>query len=725
MSGNILGYKLKNYSSIVLFLIIAYNGHASHILGGELTYEYVESDGSSNKYNIALSYFSLCDDEYDSEHGIVIRSNLDNIYLIASLDSLYEKPIQDYPCLNNPEQCFVELVYTTDVWLPIENLSYHILAITCCRSQLSNTINDLSLGSIFHTELKPLAQTSNNSNPRVNTELPAFVCVGEPVSFFIGGDDPDGDQLVYELCTPNLFDASIVPAIPPLPPYSLSPYILPDYSSQQPLGQGAIELNANTGELQINANISGSFLVGFCIKEYRNGLQIGTTKRDFVLNVSPCTPLVSAVIESDEIVNHNEFIINKCNGIELTIENISTDTNHIQNHYWNINNTIYTDWSPTIQFDEFGTYNGKLILNPNDQCSDTAIVTINLSSLSSDFQFSYDTCVSGPVWFDNNSISFGGNEMLYQWDFGDSTISEETAPLKYFQTPGQFNVSLIGTNEFGCTDSTSNLVDWRPVPAIIIVSPDTAANCAPLSTTFNNLSWPIDSTYDFVWDFGDNSGTSNNMNPSHEYMNEGLYDVSVSIKSPIGCTADSVFQGLIAVEAPPIADFSYSPQLLTQNNNEVNLSDFSERAAQWRWFFDDTDSIWMQEPTYVFADTGFHTIQLIVSDIYGCVDTMVQFVDVAPNVTYFLPNAFSPNGDGVNDLFAGKGSVDSMLNFELQIFDRWGNVLFSTSDPNFTWDGISFDGREIVPNGVYLYQYSYMGARGIKHQDNGFLTLLR
>ncbi len=104
---------------------------------------------------------------------------------------------------------------------------------------------------------------------------------------------------------------------------------------------------------------------------------------------------------------------------------------------------------------------------------------------------------------------------------------------------------------------------------------------------------------------------------------------------------------------------------------------------------------------------------------------MIQIVDILPKVTYFLPNAFSPNGDGVNDTFHGKGNTNGMLNFELQIFDRWGEVLFSSTDPYFEWNGNHAQNQALISKGVYVFQLTYITRRGEKFQEKGYITLIR
>lgn len=239
------------------------------------------------------------------------------------------------------------------------------------------------------------------------------------------------------------------------------------------------------------------------------------------------------------------------------------------------------------------------------------------------------------------------------------------------------------------------------------------------------MSLPIDSTYQVEWDFGDQEGVSENKSPSYQYNQVGLHDVFVSITSPIGCYIDTIFKDLIFVESGPVAQFSTSPDQLSNLDSELIIMNESQRAVQWKWLFDAKDSTIIEEPTYTFADTGIHQIQLLVWDQYDCQDSISMIIDVVPQTTYFLPNAFTPNSDGKNDLFIGKGVLDGVRNFEMSIIDRWGQVVFSTTNPDEGWNGQMGTTGKQLPNGVYVCNVSFKKPRGEQEQLKGFVTLLR
>ncbi len=724
--------KLVYFCLSILVAIIPCNGIiATHIYGGDFSYKCLGtgSDPNSRIFNIKYNMFIDCHETNNPD--LIVANMFENgsqELFPLFLDSTILVQEIDYSCTEIQSQfCFNQLIYSGQIELLENNFDTHLYFQLCCRTEILENIESSADGVGFThlITITPFAKETCNTSPFFENSTPATFCKDEIFQLSQHAIDLDGDQLIYEFYTPLNFEEADIP-----PDFSTVSYDLPQFSTQSPLGDEVLSLNAFTGLLSGSPNLAGSFLIGICVKEYRNGVLLSKTLRDIQLNIVDCEPFVTANIQSNEILQDDTHIITVCNDQTVTFENLSTQQVNISNVLWSFNmesNVVtYTDWNPVVNFEEPGSFNGNLIINPNQECSDTLNFVVNVvGAVISEFTASYDTCIGGPVSFSNNSFSLGSDLDLFDWNFGDGTIGDTKEPEKIYDSPDAFEVQLKVIDEFGCTDSVSTFINWQPAPAIIIISPEEVANCSPLTTTFTNLSWPIDTTYRLEWDFGDGTLTYDELSPMHTYWQEGVYDVSVSVQSPIGCIADTTFQNLMLVEKPPEADFIFKPEAITQLNSTITITDYSLDAITWQWLFDSIEYSYVEEPIYMFKDTGYHTIRLVVADIYGCTDTMLQIIDVMPTVTYFLPNAFTPNGDGVNDVFEAKGYIESLQDFDLKIFDRWGSIIFSTSSPTFEWDG--FDpktGRELS-QGVYVYITSYRTTRGEEFQDKGYVTLLR
>ncbi|MEZ4934044.1 MAG: gliding motility-associated C-terminal domain-containing protein [Saprospiraceae bacterium] len=118
-------------------------------------------------------------------------------------------------------------------------------------------------------------------------------------------------------------------------------------------------------------------------------------------------------------------------------------------------------------------------------------------------------------------------------------------------------------------------------------------------------------------------------------------------------------------------------------------------------------------------------VQLVVFHESGCTDTTIQFLDVIPEVRYFLPNAFTPNGDGFNDGFRGNGVMEGATDFNLSIWNRYGEKLFETDDPFESWNGRKDNSGKLSPQGVYIVVVTYIEPRGAKRELRGYATLVK
>ncbi|HND89727.1 MAG TPA: PKD domain-containing protein, partial [Saprospiraceae bacterium] len=393
------------------------------------------------------------------------------------------------------------------------------------------------------------------------------------------------------------------------------------------------------------------------------------------------------------------------------------------------NGTVFKskEWDASVSFPAIGTYTGILRLNPGSQCADSAYITVNIfPEIKADFSFDYDTCVAGPVAFTDLST---GNGIIdrWAWTFGvPNAASTERNPKYKYAIPGEHNVRLRVTDKNRCSDTKVKTVRYFPAPPLIIISPDKFLGCAPAEITFTNLSSPIDETYDIKWDFGDGNTTEGIISPTHLYEKIGLFDVIVSITSPIGCHIADTFPRLIRTEPSPTANFSCDPDSLLSNfNSTVSFTDKSLLANRWNWTFDKYGHSTEINPIFTFPDTGLVSIRLIVTHPAGCKDSMTKVLDIRPEIRWYMPNAFTPNGDSNNDGFLGKGFLRGVDDFSMMIWNRWGELVFETSDPQEAWNGRVKNTGGMSPAGVYVVVVRFTGPRGEPYEHKGYATLVR
>ena len=241
---------------------------------------------------------------------------------------------------------------------------------------------------------------------------------------------------------------------------------------------------------------------------------------------------------------------------------------------------------------------------------------------------------------------------------------------------------------------------------------------------FQNLSFPIDTTYRIEWKFGD-GGSSKRISPSYTYAQDGLYSVSLSVTSPIGCRTDTLYQDLIRIKPTPNAAFAVEPPEVTNVFPDFRLQDQSTDALRWLWQFGDGRQYTDRNPSTAARDLGTLRITQFAYNNFGCQDSSSQILRILPEVRYFLPNAFTPNGDSVNDELRAVGIFAGMRNFRINVWNRWGEMVFQSSDPQDTWNGLKFNQGSELPVGVYTVMASYLDPKDLMIEYRGFVTLLR
>ena len=720
---------------------------AKHIVGGEITYKFLSGDGlTSNRYQFTIRIYrdgNSTGAPFDPSAAIGIFADGRLIESFTQpISTITDVPLPVYPCLVPPDVKVQEGLYVFEKDLPVITGTYVIMYQRCCRNEsITNVFKPGDVGASYTIDITGTAQRLKNNSPVFKQFPPTVICAGEPLRFDHSATDAEGNQLVYEFCQPlggggqsqpNQSGSNNCNTPAPNPPCFTSPtgvVFNTGYTFSQPMGgDPLIKIDRNTGLITGTPDILGQFVVGVCVSEFNSfGQLLSVIRRDFQFNVEACKPTVKGSVKADS-VSGDTYFIKSCGANDVPINNLSLEQKNISDFSFNI--TIqgqvktFTTWQPTISFPDTGIYRGNLLLNPGTQCSDTIFLVFTIAhAVKADFNFTYDTCVAGPISFRDSSMS-RSSIVKWKWAFNDGTFSTLKNPQHLYRTPGRKDVTLTAENNRGCDNTLTKTITWLPAPATLVIEPSTFVGCSPATVFFNNLSIPIDSTYTVKWTFGD-SATSSAISPTHIYKNPGTYSVSLDVTSPIGCKVSRSFTDWIKVKQGTTADFDYSPKEITNFANTVSFMDKSTFATRWQWFFGTKGYSGLQNPTFRFRDTGTYKITLMTANQFGCMDTISKLLDVIPKVTYFLPNAFTPNDDTKNDEFRGKGFVEGMKNFRMQIFNRWGERIFETSDPLEGWNGQKFNKGEPSPQGVYLCLVNFTTPRGENQELRSYATLLR
>jgi gliding motility-associated-like protein len=273
----------------------------------------------------------------------------------------------------------------------------------------------------------------------------------------------------------------------------------------------------------------------------------------------------------------------------------------------------------------------------------------------------------------------------------------------------QYCVELTETCGSPSTDSCM-VINFPPAVKPNYIS-NLAYSCLPGSFVFLNNSDNKDQIDSVVVDFG-NGETGvfyADSNITYTYTSAGIYTITVVATSVRGCVTDSTFVGIAHVIANPVADFNMSANPTTIFETVIKMQDKSSPGViNWTWSAvgSDPNSSTYENPTFHYPEgvVATYTIQLIVETAEGCIDTIERVLSVNSDINFYAPNAFTPDGDEFNQTWKFYVSGIDEYNFELMIFNRWGEVIWETHDPNAAWDG-TYNGK-VVPAGAYAWTAS-------------------
>jgi len=329
---------------------------------------------------------------------------------------------------------------------------------------------------------------------------------------------------------------------------------------------------------------------------------------------------------------------------------------------WNFGDgNTSADQNPTHIYSQGGTHNVTLIVTNQFNCIDTVILPVFVDSIPfANFSF-VPACLGYSTIFNDESVTFGSTITSWEWNFGDGSTSTIQNPTHTYGSSGTFTVTLIVTNSNGCTDTISLPVTVYEPP---VADFTWIGSCLGFSTDFTDTSVPASGAIStWNWDFGDGSGTSNAQNPSYTYSNTGFYNVTLIVTDINGC-ADTIVQS-IYVGPLPTAEFSNTSACAGDTVFFTDLSNGNGHPiTTWEWDFGDGSTSNLQNPSHQFGSSGTFTVQLIVVNDLGCVDTITHIIiaDSLPTAqfsaipvclgdTTYFNDASLPNGGTINSWY--------------------------------------------------------------------------
>lgn len=332
----------------------------------------------------------------------------------------------------------------------------------------------------------------------------------------------------------------------------------------------------------------------------------------------------------------------------------------------------------------------------------------------------YATCPPVFETYDNQSTSYG--TFSSNWIFGDGKVSYLTEPSNTYVFAGVYTLNMQITDQFGCTDDTT-FIDYLTIggPIIDYAITPTVDPCDN-EYFFDTLS--TENVVSFVWDFGDGT-TATDTTIAHNFPNAGTYFTSVTIEDNLGC---SVIYPLDSITLNNQINAYFVPSTYTAETGDVITFDdqsiFNAPGYTWYWEFGDFDENTLLNNTdastsFSYAYPYYYPVTLTVTDTNGCVDSYQTLIHITGAVN--APNVFTPNGDGVNDLFTFK--FDIFKSYDVQIMNRWDNLVYERTNETGTyiWDGSNM-GQGQCSEGVYFYIIKGYLMDDSPFESTGFVT---
>lgn len=626
----------KNISVLkkcVLFLVLfasVSNLNATHIIGGEMNYTCLGDDN----YEIELTIYRDCfygnpNAFFDNPAYIgVFNANnqlVGNLQLPLLNNDTIPAVLND-PCLFVPaDVCVHTTTYRGVINLPFVAGGYQLAYERCCRNEtILNIVDPLNAGAIYNTFITEEAMQQCNSSARFTEWPPLFVCVNEPIDWDHSAFDIDGDSLVYSLCTPLSGGSQADPKPVPTnnPPYDNVIWNDPAYNLDNLLGGVPLTIDRQTGRLTAIPGIMGQFVIGVCVEEFRDGVMISQTRRDFQYNVGECGMVESAIVAPTV----------QCEDLSVSFVNESLNSDGYQ---WNFNDpnnpgASSTDAEPTYTYSEPGTYTIELIASTREVCTDTSYHTILLqrNSMETNFSFDVQNCVdNSTIVLQDLSVDPISNPATWSWSLSENGVvtqsSDAQNPMFAVSTPADIQVSLTTTSENGCVDADSKAFETE----IFNPGDQIASDIEVCIGTDSELNPGSANGFEYQWEPNDLFSDLTSPNPEINITENAQLQVTITATNG-GCVSTKTVN-LSARSIPEVNDLQ--DEFTICNGTAVQLNQIEYPGLEFEWngsAISDTNS---DTPTVNPSADEMYTVS--ISEVGGLSCSVEQTINVIVNDT--------------------------------------------------------------------------------------------
>ncbi|MFN0032918.1 MAG: PKD domain-containing protein [Flavobacteriales bacterium] len=697
---------------------IAHSADATHIVGGDIHY----TCNGGNSYTITMKIYRDCYNgvsPYDDPAGVGAFDQFGNLVYDIDMDlagSQIDTLSTDTgdPCLNPPTNvCVTECAYvkTVDIDVPVGGLT--LAYQRCCRNtSIVNCASNDDIGMTITAFIPDPSLAVCNSNPAFINFPPVFICMNEPFTMDHSAVDADGDSLVYLFCNPLLENMPSNYINPPgAPPYPLLQFY-PEFSATYPIASNpAFTIDPITGWLEGTPTELGQYVVGICVEEYRNGVLLSNTNRDFQFNITQCSVNTAAEIDTPDPCQGQTIIYgNNSNGTyfywDFGDETTDADTSHV--------------FEPQYFYPAEGLFDVMLVVNAGFACADTQVVQMAVyNPIIADWTFS-EECINGIYYFDFEGGTLNGGDLNWTWTFAQGNPTTGNGQQVYDIAFGTNNPSITMEVSNGvCETSVTATVEIPELPYLVIE--EQAEFCEGLTVYFNITDTNVPN--DILWNFGDDVGgdTSTELNTEYTYGDYGTYTATVTAAPGSECPATYTTQIIVLPPDPIEGEPTLSEPNICDTLPRIVVNFNGSGYDDLNWSFGDGENSDLTSTQHIYEIPGNYTVLLTVNqELCDYTETfelpaMVGFGPILEEV--IVPNVFTPNNDGKNEFYRmyylnesvvipdHRTFIDYLDYYHLRIYDRWGVMMYnSDTDNKQGWNGqLTQDSSD----GVYYYILDY------------------
>lgn len=424
---------------------------------------------------------------------------------------------------------------------------------------------------------------------------------------------------------------------------------------------------------------------------------------------------------------------NGCQNTGIVFQDNSTSEEGIINAWsWHANSIEFsTEQNPLNAFDNWGYYSISLTVTSDAECSTTIEDQLEVfPSAIVDFNIENNCFEETSVIINQTIVPVTNPTTIvvnYNWSLGDGT--NDTLPYiveHEYLAPGSYEIVLEARTQLGClSEHTDTLIVYALPEIEILASDDEICQGADvdLSSVIN-----IDDPYSISSMYWTINGVTISSEPELTYTIEFPTNLTVELGaySDAGCFASVLRYGLVTVFPTPEANFTFSPQGTTIVDPNIHFEDLSTGGTMWNYTFGDGYTSQESDPEHTYLAYDDYTVIQEVSNDFGCSDTTSSIVRIEPFITVYVPNTFTPDGDGVNEFFMPVFSGFEFAHYDFVIYDKWGVLMFSTDDPTKGWNGTTLTNISLAKDGIYNWKMEVsMPERPTIEGYRGSVNLMR